>query len=116
MVFQGWPNLSGFGPLALILLRYSAATAGVFGAICGLGLILVYLNNIQSFGFGILKAEMRAEIGNAKATIEQVRALAGDLSQIVLGRFRPQGALGAFRGESVSSYEQMSSSLLVNSA
>ncbi|WP_145995642.1 hypothetical protein [Gluconobacter albidus] len=74
--------------------RKNNAGAATVTAACGLAAVLVFIPQVQSLTFGPLKAEMRAKIDEADATLTQLRGLASDLARVSVLSVLEQGDIG----------------------
>ena len=78
----------------MLALKKNAAGAGVVAGACGLAAILVFIPQVQSLSFGLLRAEMRQRIDEADATLAQLRNFAADLARVSVMSVEEQGTVG----------------------
>lgn len=86
---------------SILAFRKNNVGAATVAAACGLAAVLVFIPQVQSFEFGPLKAEMRAKIQEADATLAQLRGLASDLARVSVLGVVEQGGLGGPRYETL---------------
>lgn len=79
---------------ATLSFRQNNAGAITVAATCGLAAVLVFIPQVQSLELGPLKAEMRAKIEEANATLAQLRSLTSDLARVSVLAVVEQGVLG----------------------
>lgn len=87
-------------PSILAFRKNNTGAATVAGA-CGLAAVLVCIPQVQSLEFGPLKAEMRAKIEEANATLVQLRGLASNLARVSVLSVVEQGNFDGPRYETL---------------